>query len=54
MLGYSISGILGGVSEPALYGCGFKYGRCLTCMAIGGAAGGALLAIKPLRPIPSA
>ena len=38
MLGYSISGVLGGVSEPALYGCGFKYGRCLTCMAIGGAS----------------
>ena len=27
MLGYSISGVLGGVSEPALYGCGFKYGK---------------------------
>ncbi len=45
MLGYSISGILGGVSEPALYGCGFKYGRCLTCMAIGGAVGGLVAAV---------
>ena len=45
MLGYSISGILGGVSEPALYGCGFKYGRCLTCMAVGGAVGGLVAAV---------
>ena len=45
MLGYSISGVLGGVSEPALYGCGFKYGRCLTCMAIGGAVGGLVAAV---------
>ena len=54
MLGYSISGVLGGVSEPALYGCGFKYGRCLTCMAIGGAVGALLQPWATLRPIPSA
>lgn len=53
MLGYSISGVLGGVSEPALYGCGFKYGRCLTCMAIGGAVGALLRPWATLRPIPS-
>lgn len=55
MLGYSISGVLGGVSEPALYGCGFKYGRCLTYMAIGGAVGGLVAAVGHVtRPIPSA
>ena len=41
-LGYSLSGILGGVTEPALYGCGFKYTRCLAGMVAGGAIGGAL------------
>ena len=45
MLGYTISGVFGGVSEPALYGCGFKYGRCLACMAVGGAVGGLVAAI---------
>lgn len=41
-LGYSISGFIGGVTEPALYGTGFKYTRCLAGMVIGGAVGGAL------------
>lgn len=40
LLGYSLSGIVGGVTEPALYGCGFKYLRTLSGMVIGGAVGG--------------
>ena len=40
MLGYSISGILGGVTEPALYGCGFKYVRSFSGIVLGGALGG--------------
>lgn len=39
-LGYFLSGFLGGVTEPALYGCGFKYPRAMAGMVIGGAAGG--------------
>ena len=35
MLGFSLSGIVGGVTEPALYGCGFKYTRCLGAMVAG-------------------
>ncbi|WP_294158836.1 PTS transporter subunit EIIC [uncultured Collinsella sp.] len=43
-LGYALSGIVGGVTEPALYGCGFKYMRALAGMVVGGAVGGALAA----------
>lgn len=38
--GYFVSGFIGGVTEPALYGCGFKYMRCFAGMIIGGAVGG--------------
>ena len=44
-LGYALSGILGGVTEPALYGCGFKYMRSLGGMAIGGAIGGLIAGV---------
>ena len=44
-LGYFLSGILGGVTEPALYGCGFKYTHCFAGMIAGGAIGGALAGI---------
>lgn len=44
-LGYSLSGIVGGVTEPALYGCGFKYMRCLVAMVLGGALGGLVAGI---------
>lgn len=37
--GYFVSGILGGVTEPALYGLGFKYKRPFIGMMIGAAAG---------------
>ncbi|MEY8354525.1 PTS transporter subunit EIIC [Lachnospiraceae bacterium 54-53] len=39
-LGYFISGVLGGVTEPVLYGIGFKYKRPFIAMAIGGFCGG--------------
>lgn len=39
-LGYFISGIVGGVTEPALYGLGLRYRRPLIGLAIGGFLGG--------------
>ena len=39
-LGYFISGIIGGVTEPALYGIGLKYKRPLVCLMAGAAIGG--------------
>ena len=39
-LGYFASGILGGVTEPALYGLMFKYKRTFAGLIIGAAAGG--------------
>ena len=44
-LGFFISGIIGGVTEPVLYGCGFKYPRAFAGMVIGGAIGGAICAV---------
>ena len=38
--GYFVSGILGGVTEPALYGCGMKYKKPFIGMIIGAFAGG--------------
>lgn len=38
--GYFVSGILGGVTEPSLYGVGFKYKRPFIGLSIGGFAGG--------------
>ncbi len=39
-LGYFVSGILGGVTEPALYGLGFRYKRPFIPLMIGGFCGG--------------
>lgn len=39
-LGYFISGILGGVTEPVLYGIGFKYRKPFIALIIGGFCGG--------------
>ena len=38
--GYFVSGIIGGVTEPALYGLCFKYKRTFIGLIVGGAAGG--------------
>lgn len=40
-LGFFVSGILGGVTEPTLYGLCFKYKRTFIPLMIGGFAGGA-------------
>lgn len=39
-LGYTVSGILGGVTEPVLYGIGFKYKKPFIALIIGGFCGG--------------
>jgi len=39
-LGAFISGVIGGVTEPALFGLGFKYNRCLIGVAIANAVAG--------------
>ncbi len=39
-MGYFISGIVGGVTEPVLYGTGFKYKRPFIALFIGGFLGG--------------
>ncbi|MBQ9159424.1 MAG: PTS transporter subunit EIIC [Erysipelotrichaceae bacterium] len=44
-LGYFISGIIGGVTEPALYGIGFKYKKPFLGYMIGAAAGGLYVGI---------
>lgn len=48
-LGFSLSGFIGGVTEPAIYGTGFKYTRCLAGMVAGGFVGGALAGILGVR-----
>lgn len=37
--GYLVSGVIGGVTEPALFGIILRFKRCIVPMAIGGAAG---------------
>lgn len=44
-LGFFISGFVGGVTEPVLYGTGFKYKRPFLCMSAGAAIGGAFAGI---------
>ncbi len=39
-VGYFVSGILGGVTEPSLYGVGFKYKRPFIAMSLGALLGG--------------
>ena len=39
-LGYFVSGFVGGVTEPALYGIGVKYKKPFIALMIGGALGG--------------
>jgi len=44
-LGFSISGFLGGVTEPTMYGLCMKYKRCWLGIIIGGFVGGAYLGL---------
>lgn len=48
-LGFSLSGIIGGVTEPEIYGTGFKYMRPLAGMVIGGFVGGAVAGLAGVR-----
>ncbi|MBP3884862.1 MAG: PTS transporter subunit EIIC [Olsenella sp.] len=49
-LGYFISGIFGGVNEPALYGCGFKYNlRPFIGIFLGGLVGGAFAGLMNVK-----
>lgn len=48
-LGYFISGVLGGVTEPALYGVGFRYKKPFVAMAIGAAAGALYASITGVK-----
>lgn len=45
MFGFFISALVGGVTEPVLYGCGFKYLRTFGGLIAGGIAGGLVTAI---------
>ncbi len=45
MLSFFISGLVGGVTEPVLYGCGFRYLRTFAGLVAGGAAGGLVTGI---------
>ena len=38
-MGYFVSGIVGGVTEPVLFGIGFRYKKPFIAMAIGGFVG---------------
>lgn len=48
-LGCFVSGLLGGVTEPALYGLCFKFKRCFIALAIGGAIGGAYMGLFDVK-----
>ncbi len=48
-LGFFVSGLVGGVTEPTLYGLCFKYRRCFLSLAIGGAIGGAYMGIFDVK-----
>ena len=43
--GFFISGVVGGITEPVLYGTCMKYRRCFISLMIGGFVGGAYLGI---------
>lgn len=48
-LGFFASGVLGGITEPTLYGLCMKYTRCFIPLMIGGFAGGAWMGITQVR-----
>jgi hypothetical protein len=53
-LGYFVSGIVGGVTEPALYGLGLRYRRPLIGLAVGGFVGGVWAGATHVTALPSA
>ena len=44
-MSFFVAGILGGVTEPALFGLAFKHTRCFAGIVIGGAVGGFIAAV---------
>ena len=48
-LTYTVAAIIGGVTEPGLYGVGIKYRKPFIGMAIGGAAGGLYAGLMGVR-----
>lgn len=49
MFGFVISAVVGGITEPALYGCGFKYPRTFIGLIVGGMAGGLVAALSGMK-----
>lgn len=47
--GYFVSGILGGITEPSLYGVGIKYKKPLLSLLVGGFAGGLYVGIMHVK-----
>lgn len=47
--GYVVSAILGGVTEPALFGCIMRFKRMIPCMVVGGAVSGLLAGILGVK-----
>ena len=48
-LGYLVSGLAGGVSEPVLYGIGMRYKRPFIALIIGGFVGGLYLGLTKVK-----
>jgi len=48
-IGFFVSGILGGVTEPSLYGVGFKYKRPFIAMSLGAFLGGLYAGITHVK-----
>lgn len=47
--GFFISGIIGGITEPTLYGLCMKFRRCFISLMIGGFVGGAYMGLTGVR-----
>lgn len=48
-LGFFVSGLVGGITEPTLYGLCLKYSRCFIALVAGGFVGGAYAGIVDLK-----
>lgn len=49
IMSYFISAVVGGITEPTLYGCGFKYGRSFAGLICGGFIGGLISGIAGVK-----
>lgn len=48
-LGFFVAGLVGGITEPTLYGLCLKYSRCFIALVVGGFVGGAYAGIVDLK-----